>query len=854
VSAIDAGWCNLPAEAPEPDAGAPSIPDGGNLELVLKSSVFRNTLPGGDGAFITMTVTQSGGAQHLYVTHGFNSFVTVLPDGGPIPPFVDAGSNVAYASSATPAVELGGADLNVAQPDFSDLKVCFLNTSSFSDPTNLPRQNLIRGNSGDALLMWTAKDTTIGGGRDQNRRVYLSAFIKSLRAQPSATTRLIGNTATSGSANGPSVQVNYGFEARARTIDFEHVITGTGNDADVLAAGLLCDSIHGTQELSPAASDAATLSGDLTTFARVAYLKSPSHQAVAAAAPLWFSTPIDLMGLVAAQPTSATDGILPAPSGITAGAVEDKLIALDGLMFERFLGVDAQGSSTVAVHEASAAGLSASPAKLDGPGAANCGAFRCDTQLPDVRNVYGPDHGVGADVYAFFLQSGHSNGQPGSRTPDTDVMVAQITNPTSLRVQEIDAFTGSINLTDGDGDGLPYRSGTRGGARSIVTTLNRGSTFITVAMMQSSRELDDANDSSGSVLQPATNVLPFLQVLQTGRPQSALDTSVLPLALQLPAFLSTGDVASPLQVHQRDVTGFEFQRGLLDGQTKRHGETAGIDPNAQPVATRISFQYLQLNDQLACTASAKERLLFVNGIDITAGATASSPPSAMLRQTSLTQSIIPFPGVSNGVGVDVRWSLPRNLGAATVATSGTTRSFLTTFVMNDNHLADSSAAGATAAPRLYVSDGASTVAVSATPGNATRLVLTPYQVATTSDSLHAMWREFTGGERMMTRAYSTTSTNSLATLGSTPTQLSSASSAMVSGGMVLTQGANARFVFQQDDHVVSVPFTGTFGTRTQLDPPNTPLGWWNIVGPGQLTSQTTPLILTSTFLSPLAVP
>jgi hypothetical protein len=225
-----------------------------------------------------------------------------------------------------------------------------------------------------------------------------------------------------------------------------------------------------------------------------------------------------------------------------------------------------------------------------------------------------------------------------------------------------------------------------------------------------------------------------------------------------------------------------------------------------------------------------------------------------LRQPALSQSMIPFPGVSNGVGVDVRWALPRNLGAVTVATSSTTRSFLTTFVMNDNHVADSTAAGASAAPRLYVSDGASTVAVSATPGNATRFVLTPYQVTTTSDSLVAMWREFTGGERMMTRSYSTVSTTALATLGATPTQLSSPTATTVSGGLAVTQGTNSRFIFQQDDHVVSVPYTGTFGTRTQLDPPGTPLGWWKIVGPGQLTSQTTPLVLTSTFLAPLAVP
>lgn len=195
------------------------------------TSDSNNSSADGSAMIVFATADNATGFQRIYASH-FNG------------------------SDFTPPQELTGADreesvlpTNPAGPNLgthvNSIILVPLNTSSYSSSTGTTAggsDQLVRANAGNWLILWDAQthtvhpnaitlDTSSGAaGNGQQGRiasadvngthhtVYATMFIKNLRSQAIASTQLIGNTSTSGTANGPATTVKNGFQVTGTEI------------------------------------------------------------------------------------------------------------------------------------------------------------------------------------------------------------------------------------------------------------------------------------------------------------------------------------------------------------------------------------------------------------------------------------------------------------------------------------------------------------------------------------------------------------------------------------------------------------------------------------------------------------
>jgi hypothetical protein len=168
-------------------------------------------------------------------------------------------------SQFTPPVELDGADRDASlaagsnQATHATATVMIpMNTSSYTDSAGTS-QSLPRANSGNWLILWDANTVTqspalngvgtssagvTANSNGIHHTVYATMFIKALASTPTATTALIGNTATSGSPNGSPVVCEYGFQTLGTEVTPNR--GGTGHGGENVFAGTV-GNLTGTQ-------------------------------------------------------------------------------------------------------------------------------------------------------------------------------------------------------------------------------------------------------------------------------------------------------------------------------------------------------------------------------------------------------------------------------------------------------------------------------------------------------------------------------------------------------------------------------------------------------------------------------
>jgi len=155
-------------------------------------------------------------------------------------------------STFTPPVEITGVDRDDNQPaggvlatHVASVVMVPMNTSGYTDSAGTAAP-LPRANTGNWLILWDANTvtqapaldgvgtTTAGVTANANgihHTIYATMFIKALASTPTATTALIGNTATTGAANGTPVQCNYGFQVLGTEVTPNRGGTGIGGEA-----------------------------------------------------------------------------------------------------------------------------------------------------------------------------------------------------------------------------------------------------------------------------------------------------------------------------------------------------------------------------------------------------------------------------------------------------------------------------------------------------------------------------------------------------------------------------------------------------------------------------------------------
>lgn len=712
-----------------------------------------------------------------------------------------AGTTRLFASyyngrSLTAPVEILGAGERPTQ-NRSSIKVLFLNTGSFSGVDGTATSNG-RARNGDALIVYVGNDSddvssAQADDRDSNDRVYATYFDKS---------------AAGAAASGTII---HGFETLARPIDFDHVLTGGGNDHDAIAAGFASDSLHGTHGFG-SSHGGVTLSGDATTFAQILVLKDPSVGG-ASVGRRWFAIPFDLgqAGNAFVAQSAAMSGQLDPAMGILedGDTMGNNVIVADGLVASQADNVDAAGEDRVvtATIFSQAAGTISIHLGSDPT------ADRDRTELPRVGDLYGPDHGVGA-YYAFFTESEFTDGNDGSRAADRDLMLAQIDVGSASRfVREIDAYTAPISTTDGDMDGVVVRDGDGGGVGGggmfgplYSTRVHRDGSFISVYMAQPSTEMTDLDDADANAIEAERNLVPYLQVVQTGRSAADLATSTLASALQAPALLSSGDVNNGIQ--QRNALDFAFQVGVPDASAAVLGGPNQPADAWQRNANRIFFRYTQHNDQNGAGNVQNEERLFTTGLEITAGTNAATAPSAVLLRNDIPSALVQFPNTAAGSGSDDNWN---NVGApfsAQVVDRGTAAGeFLTIFLSNDNNVPDSSQNGAYEAERLYVWDGSATQLLSSAGQADWQTVARAPTIVMAGDRMHLVWteRSSTPSSELSVVARSIASDTTVVTatpaLTEAPTKLDLVSNGGVGAVSVSTSGSTVGVYMEEGGHV-----------------------------------------------------
>lgn len=693
----------------------------------------------------------------------------------------------------TPPVEILGAD-EQPQGNRTNVKVLFLNTAKFQGADGTATSNG-RGRNGDALIVYVGTDaddvsSPQADDRDANRRVYATYFDRS--------------AVNSAAAGG----VVHGFQRVATAIDFDHVFNGGGNDEDAVSAGFASDSLHGTHGFGGTGAP-ATLSGDATSFVQILFRKAPSVGNTAVEN-RWFAVPFDLgqTGNAFVAQGGATAGLLTPAVGILEDGdpTGGNVVVADGMVFSQASDVDPNDEDgLVTATSFGAAGASASIVVGSDPT-----ADRDITDLPRPGDVYGPDHGVGG-YYAVFTESGFTDFNTGSRAGDRDLMVAQIDVGGSSRVvREIDAHTAGIDVQDVDQDGSDLRSGDAGGISNFAfnapyyqTRLHLDGSLISVFMMQPNTDLTDLDDNNLNVDTPERNSVPYLQVIQTGRPAANLGTSVLAAPIQAPALLSTGDVNNG--VDQENVTNFAFQVGVPDASAAVDGGPNDAADIWQSDANRVFFTYTQYNDQNANGNVPNEIRLFTTGLSITRGVDVATAPTAQLVRGSVAEALVQFPGTAAGSGSDDNW--PNNFAAQVVDLGDEAGNFYTFFLSNDNNVPDAGQNAAYASRRLYLWDGWTTQLVSsAGAGNLQQAVGVPL-IRLAGNTIHLVWTERLGATNselgVVARSFLSGATTITATpaLGTAPTSIDLPSGGAIGTIQAAVSGTTLGVFIEENGHV-----------------------------------------------------
>ncbi|HZV03356.1 MAG TPA: hypothetical protein VFF73_42015 [Planctomycetota bacterium] len=222
--------------------------------LPLFACTFNTVNPTSDAAIVgSNTVSQvADGSAMLFFVTGDNG--TTAGNGNREHVFV----SYFNGSQFTPPVEIDGADRDANQSAGSPTGthpaatvMIPMNTSSYKDSAGASN-SLVSANSGNWLILWDANTftqapalngvgtTTAGVTANSNgihHTVYATMFIKALAGTPTATTALIGNTATTGTPNGSPVVCSYGFQTLGTEVTPNRGGTGHGGEDVNAGAG-----------------------------------------------------------------------------------------------------------------------------------------------------------------------------------------------------------------------------------------------------------------------------------------------------------------------------------------------------------------------------------------------------------------------------------------------------------------------------------------------------------------------------------------------------------------------------------------------------------------------------------------
>lgn len=666
-----------------------------------------------------------------------------------------SGSTHLYAtyfdgSRFTPPVEIHGEneDLFVGVTGF---KAMFLDTAGLSNAN-------ARARNGDAIILFTRQDTdnpTITDD-DANRRLYGTYFDVSVSSQAGIGT------------------LQHGFDTLATEIDFDGVVTGAGNDEDVDTFGFVSDSLHGTHVFSSGNEDVD--SGDPTTVVQIAWEKGESTGGTGVGTRYHFAT-FDMTQVgngMPAQGSVSTNQLTPGAGSFDNGDnVDSGFIVHNQHMLWRVQNLGTTTTPDVVTDSI----FSATTATQVLLGSTNTAFGGDSTDMPAARDVYGSDHGLTA-LYAFFTESGFTNDANGARDSDTDLMLAKIdASGTSRELQEIDAFTGTVNTTDSDADGFGVQDPADGADGSVSgnidTRINRTGQYITVLWLQPNTNVSDFNDGTnlaGSDF-PRMNDLLYGRVVQTMRDSTARSIANSASALlTCPSLVATGNIGVAGGA-QADVNNNEFQTELVGGQSRSNGGSfVDLGCAFQSNRTRMNWTYQQLVDQAG--ADTDDTRLLVNGVDVTLDTTGTAAPTVALADSAVTTAPMP----SGAQGLDTGWGF--GLNPVAVDAGDANGDVLVFFFANDNNCSNNGAAGAFSEMRLYVADGTTLDTVS-TDGTTNlnlatgtlRTITVPVNenIGSSPDwagaTVHVVWTELadtvSSEEQLAARSYNKNSTAAL---------------------------------------------------------------------------------------------
>lgn len=582
------------------------------------------------------------------------------------------------------------------------MKVLWLNTAGSTNAD-------VAAKNGDALILFTRSDVVLPAGagvtneEDSNRRVWLSYFNQSDANAPAAGT-VVG-----------------GFETHAVVLDTDIVATGGLTDTDIGTFGFVSDGLVRTHGFTSGTDEVD--SGDPTTYVYVFYGKDTRGSFAAATSPRFRFVALDLAAstLPAAGGTDLSVGASAylANEGANIG---DEVIVHNNSMIWNSDDVGTENDDVVTVTVFSTAGTGVSTTLNLGEDLVATSAD--DTEMPDVSNVYGPDHGLDG-FYAFTTASGYGGtGGNGSRAGNSDLIASfwpNVATPTR-EAQEIDAFSGVVDTTDGDTDTIVVRTGANGNVGQVQTRINRSGEFIAVLWTQDSTDLSDLNDGAAGTGAPILNDMLFARAMQTRKtPVGAGTASTRTLANALTGVLTNPAIGTtPVATNDPgdDVFNVDFQTDLADGQGDRACSFQGNH-------LRINWIYQQFGDQTNATTTGDTLRLLVNGMTVVLGTTDATAPTATLVSTTevivdqADDSFLPNNEYS-AAAVDAGDASTTGIPAVPTATAGKVLVFFVSQEATSGKADNDTGTGFFTENRLYCWDSPTVVTVSTNPTTAQR--------------------------------------------------------------------------------------------------------------------------------------
>lgn len=442
----------------------------------------------------------------------------------------------------------------------------------------------------------------------------------------------------------------------AEILDFDGI--HTGGDANLQVFGFASSSLVCTHEFSGGTD--FVLSGQPTDNVHILFEKDPRTGSSSVGERL-FALNVDVQNTdpkvdgLPVQTGATSDAVTPNSTGGTL-ATDDfmtgNLTVHNGAVFSRW-GVDNSTNpddTFVSVNFFDETGDTGDSLNLG----TTPGTTTADTVQRPI-DVFGPDHGLSADDnnvsvelwYAFYEESGFTDGTDGSRTSDNDLYVAQIeysNGSASIARQEVDLYTGTTSLDAAaqDADGDHPVPGDEGGVNDYFAAMTRNGNLVCV-IEQPSNETDDPddNDANGFVTtaDDADNDILAMVAVQTttGREElraladSVTTTERVTMETAAP---NTTDTSGATPQDQDSVASWDFQIELAYAFADEDGDAFDCDRSCaiQGDANTVHIYYTQTGD-FSTAASAELFQLHVQGGTIDEGATATDAPT--LTMTSL---------------------------------------------------------------------------------------------------------------------------------------------------------------------------------------------------------------------------